>query len=223
MPLAGPFLAAVRFEGIPVSIVEYSAVMVCIGVLGSVVIALFWSAVRRGDSTGGQFARNRDGSFQAVCAVCHTRSTARAEELAVLSSAEKALVVRERPAALGKNLVEYVCPQCDASHCYSASPKTMRLIGVNLYQGQSFQATCKECQKPLEMPRWALGAYDGRWRDAPGAIDDCGMLCPLCGAISCVACCKTATRNRTSDGTLLCPRCYRGPLEQFYHPPGMHP
>ncbi len=192
--------------------------MAAIAVLGVVVIAQIGYGLRRKHDGSDLSARNRDGSFQAVCAICHTRSLVQPDDLAVLSSAEKALVVRERPIALGKNLVEYACPHCDASHCFSATPKTVMLIGVNLYQGQSFQATCKECQKVLDRPPWPAGAYDGNWQQAPGMIDNYGLSCPLCNAVSCVACCKSATRNRTSDGSLLCPRCYRGPIEQFLHP-----
>lgn len=200
------------------SLLEYTAVMAATALLIGLTVVLLVHALRRTASDAGNLVRNRDGSFHAICTVCNTETPASADMLSPLSSAEKALVVRERPIALGKSLAEFVCPRCDASHCYIDSPKSMTLVGVNLYQGQSFQTRCKECQKRLLTPPWPAGTYDGNWRDAPGPIDDFGMVCAQCEAISCISCCTSTTRNRTPDGSLLCPRCYRGPLVQFYHP-----
>lgn len=202
--------------------IEWVGALIGLTVLALVTAGLLWFAAIGRRRTAGAFARNRDGSFQAVCAVCAASSEVRPDALVRLSPAEKALVVREKPNALGKDLVEFVCPHCDASHCFSAGREAMGLVGVNLYDSQQFQVQCKECRKTLEAPPWPPGAFDGRWREAPGETDDLGVVCPYCGATCCVACCKVTTRNRTKDASLLCPRCYRGPLDQFFHPAALH-
>lgn len=203
---------------------ESVGVALAVTVLGLITLSLLWYAFSSRGRLGSLYARNRDGSFQMVCAVCAAATEVRPDGLVRLSSAEKALVVREKPAALGRDLVEYVCPQCDASHCFSAGRNAMELMGVNLYEGQQFQVMCKECRRPLEAPPWPAGSFDGRVNEAPGDVGALGLVCPFCGASSCVTCCRTSTRNRTGDGSLLCPRCYRGPIERFFHPvPGHAP
>lgn len=185
--------------------------------LAGIAFRLAW-LVFRPSASPGEVTLNRDGSFSMVCAVCGASAHVTAEALEPLSSAEKALVVRERPSVIGQNLVEFACPSCDASHCYHALRQSMVLVGVNLYQGQHFQANCKECQKHIVRPPWRQGAFDGKVDQAPGDLSSMGLQCNHCGAICCVDCCTQATRNRTADGTLLCPRCFRGPNSRFYHP-----
>lgn len=190
-------------------------------VLTGIILRLAWLTFRTAEPRG-EITLNRDGSFAMVCACCGERADVVASALATLSAAEKALVVRERPAVVGQNLVEFPCPTCDASHCYSVRRQTMTFVGVNLYQGQHIQASCKECQRPIVAPPWRRGAFDGNVAGAPGDTSALGLTCKYCGAICCVPCCQDATRNRTADGTLLCPRCFRGPNDQFCHPnPGM--
>lgn len=201
---------------------EWAGAVLSLAVFGLTGLGLLWYALTGRGKTAGAFNRNRDGSFHAVCAVCAAAAEVRADALVRLSSAEKALVVRENPSALGKDLLEYICPHCDASHCFSADRGSVELIGVNLYEGQQFQVLCKECRKTLESPPWPAGTYDGRLREAPGDISSLGVVCPFCGATSCVGCCTSITRNRTGDGSLLCPRCYRGPVERFFHPTAEH-
>jgi hypothetical protein len=186
-------------------------------VLAGIALRLAWLALVP-SSRPGEVTLNRDGSFSMVCAVCGAPAHVSPGALEKLSSAEKALVVRERPSVIGQNLVEFACPSCDASHCYNARGQSMELIGVNLYQGQHFQANCKECQRRIARPPWRPGAFDGKVEQAPGDLTSLGLQCTLCSAICCVDCCKQATRNRTADGTLLCPRCFRGPNSRFYHP-----
>jgi len=201
---------------------EWVGVAIAVAVFGLVMFGLLWHAFSSRSVPAGSFSRNRDGSFQMLCTVCSAASDVRADALVRLSSAEKALVVRERPYAVGRDLVEFVCPYCDASHCFGAARDSMELIGVNLYDAQQFQVQCKECRKSLDAPAWPPGMYDGRLEHAPGEVDRLGLVCPFCGATSCVQCCRTSTRSRTGDGSLLCPRCYRGPLDHFFHPEAGH-
>lgn len=195
---------------------DIAVIAVSMAILAGIALRLFWLAVNT-PSQSGEVTLNRDGSFSMVCTVCGAPAEVSQSALATLSPAEKALVVRERPSVIGQNLVEFACPGCDASHCYGVRRNTMTLIGVNLYQGQHFQTNCKECQKPIARPPWRAGAFDGHVDGAPGDLSNLGLQCSLCGAICCVDCCKRSTRNRRSDGALLCPRCFRGPNDRFYH------
>ena len=185
-------------------------------ILFGIALRLSWLALRS-PAGNSEIPLNRDGSFAMICAVCGEAAEVPASALAPLSSAEKALVVRERPSVIGQQLVEFPCPACDASHCYSVRRHTMTAVGVNLYQGQHFQANCKECQRAIVAPPWRKGDFDGNVSAAPGDTSALGLTCKFCGAICCVPCCQDATRNRTADGTLLCPRCFRGPNDQFCH------
>lgn len=197
----------------PIEVVVIASAM---AILALIAIRLTWLTLNP-PADPGEIMLNRDGSFSTVCAVCGEPAEVSSGNLTTLSSAEKALVVRERPNVIGQNLVEFACPTCDASHCYNARRKSLVYVGVNLYQGQHFQTNCKECQKRILQPPWRDRAFDGKVEQAPGDLTDLGLKCALCGAICCVDCCKRATRNRTSDGTLLCPRCFRGPNDRFCH------
>jgi hypothetical protein len=44
-----------------------------------------------------------------------------------------------------------------------------------------------------------------------------GLICSRCGAVVCVKCCREASQGRTTDNSLRCPRCFRGPIEKFVH------
>lgn len=199
---------------------EMAIVAASMLILTGIALRLTWLALHSPSRTS-EIALNRDGSFAMNCAVCGEHAEVPASALDPLSSAEKALVVRERPTVVAQHLVEFPCPACDASHCYSVRRNTMTLVGVNLYQGQHFQANCKECQRLIVAPPWRKGAFDGNVGAAPGDTSALGLACKYCGAICCVPCCQDATRNRTADRTLLCPRCYRGPNDQFcHHEPG---
>ena len=113
--------------------------------------------------------------------------------------------------------MEYVCPYCEAAHCFSTDERDPVWLGVNLYTPQARTNHCAECRRPLRRPPWRPGVYDGRLAAAPHIPPDVGLVCSKCGAVCCVACCRDVTRKRTKDGSLLCPRCGRGPLETVYH------
>lgn len=199
------------------SMIELGAIALGSLVLGLAVLRLAWFAVG-GERRDGGLPLNRDGSIALQCSVCGARSVAGAIDLTRLSPAEKALVARERPDTVGQDLVEFNCPHCDASHCFRAERNQLTFVGSNFYQAQRHQASCRECQRALAAPPWTAGAYDGDLAGAPGNISHLGLECHHCGALCCVACSRDATRNRTADGSLLCPRCFRGPLGRFWHP-----
>jgi hypothetical protein len=161
---------------------------------------------------------NRKG-VQMECSVCHWALRVDRKELRPLEPVERALIVRSMPAAVKYKLAEYVCPHCEAAHCFNVTSGTPQYLGVNFYEPQQQAAFCNECHKRLASPPWSPGAYDGRLREAPNLNPDYGLECPYCRSICCVACCEKHTRRRTPDGSLQCPRCDRGPQDQFFHVP----
>ncbi len=156
-------------------------------------------------------------SIQMPCEECHKELVIHPNELIKISPAEMALVVRCRPSTLHKKLAEYVCPYCEAAYCFSVERKSMDLVGVNLYEPQTKSRKCKECGRKLASPPWPKGRFDERISEAPELQDDYGLECPYCAATLCVACCRDLTRNRTPDGSFLCPRCSRYPVDKFLH------
>lgn len=186
-------------------------------VLSAVALVLLRRAIQMSSAPSSFSARNRDGTFAHTCAHCGDQTLIGPETLHALSASEKALVVRERHEVVGKNLMEYVCRTCDAAHCFIVSPSAVVYLGANFYEGQRVGARCAECQRGLVSPPWSPGEFDGKVDSAPAPIGDYGLVCPHCGAVCCVSCCNSVTRRRTKDGTLLCPRCFRGPLERFFH------
>ena len=156
-------------------------------------------------------------AIEMECHVCQKQLVFHANELVALSGPEVALVSRAQPEVAGRALAEYVCPYYEAAHCFSVDTKTPQWLGVNLYVPQEKSARCGECGKLLRRPAWAAGAFDGRLNEAPDLLPEYGLVCPWCHAVCCVACCTNHTRKRTSDGSLLCPRCSRGPVDAVFH------
>lgn len=150
------------------------------------------------------------------CTICHKTLVIDRAGLAVPSPTEQALVVSSRPSVLGRALGEYRCPYCDALH-YFLTDGPLKWVLANAYEPQMVTNNCKECNTRLKKPGWSMGMYDGAIDDAPDLLPSHGLVCSRCDAVSCVACCRDFTRNRTKDGSLLCPRCGRGPIDRFHH------
>lgn len=198
--------------------IELAISLVTLLVLSAVALVLLRRAIYTSAAPSTSRARNRDGTFSHTCANCGDQTLVGPETLHALSSAEKALVVRERYDVVGKKLMEYVCRTCDASHCFVVSATAVDYLGANFYEGQHAGTRCGECQRALALPPWSRGEFDGDVDNAPGPIGNYGLACVHCGAACCVSCCTSVTRRRTKDGSLLCPRCFRGPQETFFHP-----
>ena len=177
-----------------------------VGVAG-MALALWWA--RRG------MAASRNACFEMECTVCQKMLVVDQHEMQALSPPECALVVRNAPRIVGRPLAEYVCPYCESAHCFAMDAPVPEWIASDAYVPQGRGALCKECQKRLQNPAWPPGQYTGKIQDAP-LTPDTGMICKRCGAVCCVACIRRATRNRTPDGSYLCPRCARGPLEHEF-------
>ena len=156
-------------------------------------------------------ARRVADTVEMQCSICQKTLVFHRAELAKLSPAEMALAVRGLPKILRRPLAEYVCPYCEAAHCFATDSKAPEWIGVNLYEPQVKTARCRECGVVLGAP-----AAGGRVVGKAGAESEVerGLECPWCHAVCCMACCTAATRNRTKDASLLCPRCFRGPMRR---------
>lgn len=157
------------------------------------------------------------GTFEMECTVCQRSLVIHRSEVVELLGPEIALVVSTLPSALGRKLGEYRCPYCDASHCFDLGVKPMKWLVANVYEPQALTSHCTDCRKPLKKPSWPEGAYDGQIGEAPELLPEHGLICSRCKAVCCLECCNRMTRNRTHDGSLLCPRCGRGPVDKVFH------
>lgn len=158
------------------------------------------------------------GSFQLTCNVCQHELVIETQDLQLLVGTDIGLAVRAIPKIVGRKLADYTCPYCEADHCFAIESGKPEWVGVNLYSPQSAGSQCLDCRKPLRRPPWPKGQYKGRPLEAPNPSPDYGMVCARCDSVCCVACVKKATRNRTTDGTLLCPRCHRSPVDEYFYP-----
>lgn len=162
-------------------------------------------------------ARN---AVQMECTVCHRELVFGPAELSPLTPVEAALCVRSKPGITGRKLAEYVCPYCEAAHCFGVDVSPPEWLGVNFYQPQGVLGHCYECKQPLRNPVWPSGKYDHRIKEVPELAPEHGLICSRCGAVCCVSCCRqyTACRAEKTAEDYLCPRCGRGPIDTFYHP-----
>jgi hypothetical protein len=177
-------------------------------VLGFLLLAVL---TRRSKRTG---AGNR--VIEMECSSCQKTLIIHPGEMTAMSPAEVALVVSVRPHVVGRTLGEYRCPYCDADHCFVTEGWPPEYVTSNAYESQAITAHCTQCEKSLRKPGWAAGNADQNALANPDLGDDHGLVCSRCDAVCCVRCCHDATRNRTEDGSLLCPRCHRGPVEKVF-------
>jgi hypothetical protein len=192
------------------------AALVCAGI-GTAVVIFLTARARANESKGSVRAIFATNSVQQQCNVCQKQMVIAPEQMTPLQSVEMALCVRAVPQLNGRKLAEYTCPYCDAVHCFTVDKRTPEWIGANLYSPQTKGTRCLNCSKPLRVAPWREGAYDKRLQEAP-LQPDYGLLCSRCDAVVCVECTLDATRNRTKDGSFICPRCFRSPVERTYHP-----
>jgi hypothetical protein len=184
--------------------------------LAGVLLVLGGSALRR--RLPSRPRRSKHAPLETTCSVCRKPLIFERGELRPLRGEEVGLVVRSHPDIVGRKLGEYTCPYCEAAHCFFIDVRPPQWLGANYAQPQTTSGHCQECRKPLRKPPWPEHAFDGRLQEAPQLAPDLGLICSRCHAVCCVSCCKDATRNRTPDGSFLCPRCFRGPVEAVFHP-----
>lgn len=174
-----------------------------------------WLALRSRGAVKGKNAGA--GIMEMTCAECQSQLIFHPKELVILSPPEMALVVGAFPDIRGHPLAEHVCPNCEAAHCFVTDAGAPMLVGVNIYEPQQKSSLCRECRRILKRPSWQWGVYDGRIDEIANLSLEYGLTCEKCQAACCIMCCNKATRNRTDDGSLLCPRCFRGPMVKVYH------
>ncbi|MDP7639360.1 MAG: hypothetical protein QGG73_06550 [Candidatus Hydrogenedentes bacterium] len=150
------------------------------------------------------------------CPSCQQTLLIHPGEMAPISPVEIALVVSVKPSVVGRALGEYRCPYCDADHCFAIEAWPPEYVTSNAYESQAFTTHCPQCHKALRKPGWPPGDQDENALANSDMSDDHGLVCYRCEGVSCVSCCRGATRNRTKDGSLLCPRCDRGPVEKVF-------
>lgn len=153
---------------------------------------------------------------QITCSVCHNELQVHAEDLERITGSDVALIAREYPAAQGRPLGHLRCTKCGAYHVFALDSRPPSFLVTEPFEGIDLY-NCSQCHKALAKPSWPKGQYDNRINEAPGLSPQHGLYCARCKSIVCVQCCREATRGRTKDGSLLCPRCFRGPVTQFHH------
>jgi hypothetical protein len=161
--------------------------------------------------------RKRREPVRLRCPVCQHEIETDAGSLSPLPLELVAFVVREDPSTYGLPLSEVRCAGCGVHHIYATDARPPRFLMVNPLSQKTRTSTCSQCKAPLERPRWRRGAYDGRLAGAPGLGPHHGLECRRCRAVVCVACTEKASRGRTKDGSYLCARCFRGPLDTVHH------
>jgi len=196
MPALGPLI-------LPITLV-----FLAIGLLAVLTPRLFRAGTKR---------HQTQHSAEMACSVCQQTLVIAPADLRPISGAEVALVVRECRSAEGRPLAGYACPYCDAYHVFALDGARPAWLVANPFEPQARANMCIECRKPLKRPSWPRGQFDGQVDAAPGLEPKHGLECSRCASVCCVECCRFVTRGKTEDGSLLCPRCFRGPVEKFHH------
>jgi hypothetical protein len=184
------------------------AAFVVAGAMVAASVTYWWRSTHVAPSEGGPHAF--------TCVTCGTSLSARLEKLRLLSPQERGLIVCEHPHLTGAVLAELVCASCGAAHCFVVRGRKPEYVGTDIFAPQTRTSKCLDCHQTLERPNWQVDTYIGNLSDAP-LRPRIGLICSRCGGVSCVECCRKATRNRTTDGSFLCPRCFRGPVDKVYH------
>jgi hypothetical protein len=157
-------------------------------------------------------------SIEMTCTVCRRDMVFTSSALEPLSATEMGLVVQVRPELVGRRLADFNCPYCDATHCFTVDRREPEWVGVNFYQPTDVLAHCFECHRPLKRLPGGTGGVTEQVEDTSGLDGDAGLKCPRCHSVCCVACCRRASRGRTQNGVMLCPRCGRRPVNLLYYP-----
>lgn len=155
--------------------------------------------------------------FDWSCPICQRELTIEPDQLNEIDGPEVALIVRDRPDVHRRPMADYRCPNCEAYHVFAMDKTPPEWLMANPFEAQRGSTLCSQCRVPLARPTWPQGAFDGRVDEAPGVDAKHGLTCSRCDSVVCLGCCRDATRNRTKDGSLLCPRCHRGPVETFFY------
>lgn len=156
-------------------------------------------------------------SVEMQCTVCQRDLVIHPNEMTILSAPEIGLIVSVKRQILDRPMAEYRCPYCEASHCFAVDRNPPEWITANVYEAQEKKTRCANCDTLLRRPEWPEGPPRESLEDYPNLEAEHGLVCSRCQSVSCYRCCKEVTKNRTPDGSFLCPRCSRGPVNKVFH------
>jgi hypothetical protein len=160
----------------------------------------------------------RGRTMPVTCPVCGHAFEVSPESMRSMTNVEIGLAVSSMPDLAGKSLVECVCPRCESALCFEEQHNQLRFAGSNIYTAHDRPGLCQNCQRPLATPPWPVGAYEGKLKEGLDISPDIGLVCARCEARCCYSCVQNATRNRTKGGALICPRCFRTPVDKVFYP-----
>lgn len=152
-----------------------------------------------------------------VCPNCQQHVSMTPEGMRHLDTNDSALVIRNFPDAPAYDLAEIRCPECNSTLVFRVDEWPPVYLAANILEGHTAKNSCTQCRTPLLKPQFPVGEFDHDTNALPRLPDNIGLICSRCNAVNCLVCVKDATRNRTADGSLLCPRCYRGPVDKVHH------
>jgi DNA-directed RNA polymerase subunit RPC12/RpoP len=150
------------------------------------------------------------------CPICQCQLNIKRKEFRTLPALEMGMVVQQRPDMHNHPLSEYRCRQCSAALIFYMGDDQPQFVLSNVGENQKEGTQCTECHSRLLKPDWDRHTYTDNFLDAPLQSEH-GLICSRCNAVCCLGCVKDATRNRTDDGSFLCPRCHRGPVEEIFY------
>ncbi len=156
-------------------------------------------------------------TYEFSCPTCQQRLGVTRQSLISIEGVEAALVIQNVPDAPMHHLAEQRCQACSSMLTFRIDEWPPVFVIANAAEGQRRSNNCVECREPLVRPIWPRGVYDEKIEDISGIDPKLGLKCPRCDAVSCVACLEDVTRNRTQDGSYLCPRCFRSPVNLVHH------
>lgn len=159
----------------------------------------------------------RKSALEFSCPTCQDTVFVTRQSLISITGAEAALVIQKIPDAPSHDLAEQRCQACSSMLTFRIDEWPPVFLIANAIEGQKISNNCVECRKPLVRPTWPRGVYDEKIEEIPDMDSKLGLKCPRCDAVSCVACLEFVTRNRTQDGSYLCPRCFRSPVNLVHH------
>lgn len=169
--------------------------------------------IERRKRSGG----SRADAIEMECTACHKMLVIHQNDLTRLSPQETGLIVAAHRLDSGPRLSEYRCPYCKASHTFNIDARPPLWICADSFEPGHAGNHCVNCHKELAKPHWPPNTFEVNVATAPQLQDNHGLVCSRCGAVNCAACVIDVTRNRTTDGTLKCPRCFRSPVNKVHH------
>jgi predicted RNA-binding Zn-ribbon protein involved in translation (DUF1610 family) len=155
---------------------------------------------------GGKKARGN--TIHMPCNRCGHALEILTGKLERLSGVERALTVRSHPALAQREMAEFTCPNCEATHCFAREGSGWAWAGSNLYVPQASMAHCAECGKGITHLE-PVPEENAAFFDARALGEQAGVRCARCDALVCVSCLLRRTHAYQPGASVICPRCGR--------------